>query len=481
MAPVPPTVASADKPLEAGAPSALSGLDRLRQALLQDAADFWAAGGARRGRLRVRTLIRLRWLAVIGQTVTVLFVGLGLKFPLPWIACFAIIGAAAGLNTVISLASPGQRLADDREATAQIAFDILQLTGMLFLTGGTLNPFSLLLIAPVTLAAATLPLRHTLGLGLLAVAASVMLSVNALPLPAPETAPFDPPFVNRVGAVTARVLGVVFTAAYAYFAAAEAGRMQLALDTTHVVLAREQKLSALGALAAAAAHELGTPLATIAIVAKEMARGAPEGSQVREDAELLIGQAERCREILRRLTADPNATDAVHERMSLLQVVQEAIAPHAKSPEVRVEAMVSGPLDVRPPDIWRMPEVLHALTSFVENAVDFARSEVLVTARFDNDRLSIEVRDDGPGFAPEVLAKLGEPYVTSRPGAEGSRSGHVGMGLGFFIAKTLLERTGADVDFRNGRRGGAQITAQWPRGAIEAPAVVDPFTGLDEK
>jgi two-component system sensor histidine kinase RegB len=167
--------------------------------------------------------------------------------------------------------------------------------------------------------------------------------------------------------------------------------------------------------------------------------------------------------------------------MSLLQVVQEAIAPHAKSSEVRVEAMVSGPLDVQPPDIYRMPEVLHALTSFVENAVDFARSEVLVTARFDSNRLSIEVRDDGPGFAPEVLAKLGEPYVTSRPGAEGSRSGHVGMGLGFFIAKTLLERTGAEVDFRNGRRGGAQITAQWPRGVIEAPAATDPFTGLDEQ
>ena len=481
MAPVPPTEAPAKKPLEAGTPSALSGLDRLRQAVLQDAADFWAAGGARRGRLRVRTLIRLRWLAVIGQTITVLFVGLGLKFPLPWIACFAVIGAAAALNIVVSLASPGQRLADDREAAGQIAFDILQLTGMLFLTGGTLNPFSLLLIAPVTLAAATLPLRHTLLLGLLAVAASVILSVNALPLPSPEAVPFDPPVVNRIGAVTARVLGVVFTAAYAYFAAAEAGRMQLALDTTHVVLAREQKLSALGALAAAAAHELGTPLATISIVAKEMARAAPEGTQVREDAELLIGQAERCREILRRLTADPNATDAVHERMSLLQVVQEAIEPHAKSPEVRVEAMVSGPLDVQPPDIWRMPEVLHALTSFVENAVDFARSEVLVTARFDNSRLSIEVRDDGPGFAPEVLAKLGEPYVTSRPGAEGSRSGHVGMGLGFFIAKTLLERTGAEVDFRNGRRGGALITAQWPRGVIEAPPVADPFTGLDVK
>jgi two-component system sensor histidine kinase RegB len=476
MAPVSPS----ETPAPETSGKTLPGLDRLRQALLQDAADFWA-GGARRGRLRVRTLVRLRWLAVAGQTVTVLFVGLVLKFPLPWLGCFVLIGVAAWLNIVISLASPGQRMAGDREAAGQIAFDILQLTGMLYLTGGTLNPFSLLLIAPVTLAAASLPLRHTLMLGLLAVAANIMLSVNALPLPSLNAVPFDPPLINRIGAVIARILGVIFTAAYAWQAAAEAARMQLALDTTHVVLAREQRLSALGALAAAAAHELGTPLATIAIVAKEMARNAPPGGQVREDADLLISQAGRCREILRRLTADPMASDAVHERMSLLQVVQEAIAPHAKSAEVRVEAMVSGPLDVQPPDIWRMPEILHAVTSFVENAVDFAKSEVLVTARFDNQRLSIEVRDDGPGFAPEVLAKLGEPYVTSRPGAEGSRSGHVGMGLGFFIAKTLLERTGAEVDFRNGRRGGAQITAKWPRGVIEAPAIVDPFTGLDDQ
>ena len=137
---------------------------------------------------------------------------------------------------------------------------------------------------------------------------------------------------------------------------------------------------------------------------------------------------------------------------------------------MRVEAVVSGSPGVDAPDVLRRPEVLHAMTSIVENAFDFARTEILVTARFDAATVSVEVRDDGPGFAPEVLAKLGEPYVTSRPGAEGSRTGHVGMGLGFFIAKTLLERTGAIVEFRNGRRGGAIVAARWPRTRIEAPA-----------
>ena len=437
----------------------------------------WTLIGPRRGRLRVRTLITLRWLAVAGQAFTLLFVGVVLGLPAPYALCFTLVALSAWVNLLVSLTSSGQRIAEDWEATLQIAFDILQLTGLLYLTGGTVNPFSLLLIAPVVLAAAALPLRNVIGIGALAIAATIVLAINSLPLPSPTPVPYEPPLLNQVGAVIARLLGISFTAAYAWQAAAEAARMELALDTTNAVLAREQRLSALGGLAAAAAHELGTPLATIAVVAKEMARGAPEGD-LKDDAELLVAQAERCREILRRLTETPEKTDVVHERMSLLQFVQETIESH-RHEDVRVEAVVSGPSGEPAPEIWRLPEVLHAMTSFVENAMDFARSEVLVTARFDARHVSVEIKDDGPGFAPEVLAKLGEPYVTSRPGAEGSRSGHVGMGLGFFIAKTLLERTGATVDFRNGRRGGAIVSARWPRRAIEAPPAPDPFAGLD--
>jgi two-component system sensor histidine kinase RegB len=273
-----------------------------------------------------------------------------------------------------------------------------------------------------------------------------------------------------VGCCLAILAGICFTGGYAYQAANEAARMELALNVTETVLAREQRLSALGALAAAAAHELGTPLATIAIVAKEMAREAPEGP-TKDDAMLLVAQAQRCRDILRRLAETPDTGDAVHERMSLLQFVREVVEPYAEADQVQVEAVVTGPPGMPAPDLWRRPEILHAMTSIVENAFDFARNEILVTARFDASSMAVEVRDDGPGFSPEVLIKLGEPYVTSRPGAEGSRTGHIGMGLGFFIAKTLLERTGAVVSFRNGRRGGAIVTARWLRDRIEAPPV----------
>jgi two-component system sensor histidine kinase RegB len=416
----------------------------------------------------VRTLVTLRWMVVVGETALLLAVGFGFGFHAPYALCFAIVGAAAWLNLLTGVASPGQRVFGDTEAAVQLGVDILQISALVFLTGGASNPFMLMLIAPVTLAAATLPARPVLALGAFASVISLALAFVSLPLPEAHGVAAVVPLSYRLGAAVAVIAGVGLTAGYVRQAAVESARMALALDVTQAVLAREQRLSALGALAAAAAHELGTPLATIAIVAKEMVREAPTAT-VKEDAELLVAQAARCREILRRLTDAPDAaSDAVHERLSLRQLVQEVIEPHADAKDVRVEAIVTGSPGVKTPDIRRMPEITHAFTSFVENAVDFAKSEVLVSARFDAEWVSIEVRDDGPGFAPDILAKLGEPYVTTRPGAEGSRTGHIGMGLGFFISKTLLERSGALVTFQNSRPRGAVVSARWPRVKIEA-------------
>lgn len=422
-------------------------------------------GAPRRSRLRMRTLVAQRWMAIIGQIAAIAICAFGLKLDLPYLPCFVLIGLSAWLNLILHFASPGQRLALDWETALQLTFDTLQLTGMLYLTGGITNPFSLLLIAPAVLAATTLPRRYALFIGMLTIAASVLLSFLFLPLEGEGSAlQSSSQLLANLVALAANVLGITATAGYAWAAAAEAARMELALDVTQTVLAREQKLSALGTLAAAAAHELGTPLATIAIVAREMARSAAT-DDAREDAELMIAQAARCREILARLTATPEtADDPVHERLSMEQLLHEVIEPHIGGP-VRVEAVVTGGPGPAP-DVRRLPEIIHAMTNFVENATDFAHAEVLVTARFDSRHIAIEVRDDGPGFSSDVLAKLGEPYVTSRPGAEGSRSGHIGMGLGFFISKTLLERTGASVDFRNEKRGGAVVLARWPRAAL---------------
>ncbi|MGH7009502.1 MAG: ActS/PrrB/RegB family redox-sensitive histidine kinase [Caulobacteraceae bacterium] len=424
------------------------------------------------GRLRTRTLIMLRWLAVAGQTAAIVIAGEGLNVKLAYPPLFALVGAAAALNLALTVSPAATRVARTWEASAQLAFDIAQVFGLLWFTGGVVNPFSLLLIAPVTVGAATFPARHAVALGALAAAsvAALALGIQSLPWFGGSLLPLQGPY--RAACAAALLVGIAFTGGYAFRAASEAARMELALHVTETVLAREQRVSALGALAAAAAHELGTPLATITVVAKELARETPEGP-LREDALLLVSQAQRCRDILRRLAETPEASDAVHERMALLQLVREVIEPFQGKAPITAEAVVTGPSGMPAPDVWRRPEVLHAMGSIIENAYDFARNEILITARFDASTIAIEVRDDGPGFAPDVLAKLGEPYVTSRPGAEGSRTGHVGMGLGFFIAKTLLERTGAVVDFRNGRRAGAVVTARWRRARMEA-VEVDP-------
>ena len=418
--------------------------------------------------LRLDTITALRWVGVSGQTLALLAVSL-LGFHGPFLACGALIGFSAAVNLGIVLSGRRGRFVSSNEAAVQLSFDVLQLAGVLYLTGGVANPFALLLIAPVTLAAANLPWRQAVALAAIAIACAVVLAFWSLPLPWTAGASFAAPLIYRLGASAAVVAGVVFTAAYAYLAARQAARMELALHMTQAVLAREQRLSALGGLAAAAAHELGTPLATIAVVAKELAREGPD-ENVREDARLLLSQTDRCREILRRLTEAPEAEDAVHAVMSLVQLLNEVIEPHSGA-AVRVEAVVAGAPGASAPYVRRMPEVLRAMTSLVDNAVDFAASDVLITARFDQETVAVEVRDDGPGFAPDVLGKLGQPYVTSRPSGENSRSQHSGMGLGFFIAKTLLERTGAQVEFNNGKTGGAVVAARWRRETVEADPI----------
>ena len=430
----------------------------------------WDWGQPRRG-LPLRTLTLLRWTSITGQLIALLAVRYGLGLNVPMEGCLSAIAVSGLMNLALTFGWPRPRLASRAETAFQLAFDTVQLAVLLGLTGGVINPFSLLLIAPVAVAAASLPTREAAVVGVLALACVAGLALFHGPLPWDGAMPLVLPPLYRLAATVALAVGVVFTAAYAWQTQAEAQRMELALATTQAVLAREQRLSALGGLAAAAAHELGTPLATIQVVTKEMARGLDPATPLGEDVYLLIAQAERCREILRKLSRSPEAGDAHHSRMSLSQLMDEVSDPH-RGGDVIVNTEVTCAPGAQILQVRRLPEVMHGLSAFVENAVDFAESSVEVLAHYDDERLVIEVRDDGPGFSAEVMTRLGEPYVTTRSQGEGSRSHHLGMGLGFFIAKTLLERTGARVEFRNARRGGALVTARWRRARMEAPAEI---------
>lgn len=420
-----------------------------------------------RSPVRLRTLTTLRWLAVGGQTAAVALVHFGLGFPTPLGLCLGVIAMSAWLNLFVTFRFSPQRFLSDEEAAAYIAFDIIQLCALLFLTGGLQNPFAALILAPVTIAASVLPLRLTILIGALAVAGISLVGLHHLPLPWRPGEMLELPRILVAGVWVALTFSVMFFAAYAHRIAAESVEMRSALAASQLVLAREERLAAIGGLAAAAAHELGTPLATIQVTATEMADELKGQGTLEEDAQLLVSQARRCREILSRLSQRGEEGDAVHDRLSVDALVREAAEPfteRARGPAVIFEMIGEG----APPVLRRRPEIVYGLRNIVENAVSFARSKVLITARWGGDGLRISVHDDGPGFSPEILARLGEPYVSHRRRAARAAAKKDGMGLGFFIAKTLLERTGAKIVFDNlewddGAGGaGAWVEVSWP-------------------
>jgi two-component system sensor histidine kinase RegB len=420
-------------------------------------------------RVRLGTLNNLRWLAVVGQTFALLVVHLVLGFEFPLFGASIVVGASALLNVVLSVAYPWSKRLTVREATAFLAYDITQLAVLLFLTGGIENPFALLFLAPVVVSAATLNVASTLFLGALAVSAITLLAFLHIPLPWREGTPFDLPDLYQLGIWVSLLLGIGFSSIYAWRIASEAARMSAALSATQLALAREHRLAALGGLAAAAAHELGTPLGTIALVARELEHELSSDPHA-DDFRLLRAEAERCRAILTRLARPEDSVLGRAETLPLGALLDDIAAPH-RGVDVSITVDVQAGA---PPKVWRLPEILHGLGNLVENAADFAAREVRLRARWDDNEIVIDVMDDGPGFSAEIFEQIGEPYVTSRPSAP--KSGHAefgreeGMGLGFFIAKTLIEQTGGTVTARNRNRGGAVVTVRWPRGAIDGDA-----------
>ncbi len=416
--------------------------------------------GQPKSRLRLRTHILVRWVAIAGQLMTVLFIALALQFPLPLMSCLAVIGASVALNVLLVWGGQEQRLLRDREAAALLTFDLVQLTTLLGLTGGLSNPFALLLIAPVVMAASHMRQRTAWAMLALMALCAVALARFSLPLPWAAGMRLDLPPLYLAGVWVSLMVGAGFMAFFAGRIAVDAARMESALIATQTVLEREHKLAALGGLAAMTAHELGTPLATIRLVAKEMLRAAPAGHPMHEDAALLVEQSARCAAILGSLSARREEGDSIQDTIPLLALLDDICAEHRTRGKSIVIDAVTDPAGGALPMVYRLPEILHGLGAMVENAVDFAASTVTVRARVSARTVIIEVRDDGRGFSPDILGKLGEPYVTSRPLGE---DGRVGLGLGFFIAKTLLERAGARLEFGNHKDGGAYVRAAWRR------------------
>ena len=431
-----------------------------------------AEGGRPSASVRLRILIAIRWVAVIGQALTILIGHFLLGLDLPLGLALTVVGASVLVN--FGLSGRARARLTDRDAALFLGYDLLQLGLLLFLTGGLENPFSILMIAPIAVAGMILSRRSIIALSLLGIAQISGLALFHLPLPW-NGAPPALPATYMFGLWIALVLSMSFIAAYVWIVVDEARRMRDAVAETQLALAREQQISAVGALAAAAAHELGSPLGTIAVIAKELARELPPDSPHAEDAALLVSQSERCARILAALSHHPGSvggSGAPPPSLPISALAEAAGLPHHLDGIHVIYATTSNDDTSAEPLVPHTPEIMHGLGNLIQNAIQFARQEVTVSIHWDDWTILVDIGDDGPGFPPQLLGRVGQPYisgrdVSSRGGASG-KGGTPHMGLGIFIAQSLLERTGARLEFGNLEEGGAQVVVEWDRAAIES-------------
>lgn len=403
--------------------------------------------------IRGQNLIMARWIALVGQSVATLVTYYALTIDLPIFACMTCI-ILSGLVNNYAVIRDRHRSLTPRRATAYLSFDVLQLTTMLFLTGGMENPFYVLLLAPVSIGATLLPKAHTTFLVLLALTATIFLSKLSLPLHWPAVTDTGPN-LRQIGQSFALGVALVFGSFYAWRTSVENREMQRASYAAKTTLLRQQQLQALGAQAAAAAHELGSPLGTIAIIAKELEHVLGPSHPQSGDIALLLSQTERCRSILKSfgnsLRQDPTymATPIPIDQL-LKNIADNFLSEH---PGIKLEVIAQPD---KLPLVPQSPELIHGLGVYVQNAIQFARTKVTIRlVRKDSSLFHVVIQDDGPGFAPQILSRLGEPYVSTR--LESGKN----MGLGVFIAQTLLEETGATLSYNNKPSGGALVTIAW--------------------
>lgn len=447
----------------------------------------------RRGNwVRLRTLIVLRWIAIVGQLSAILVARQWFDLNLDLGLCFMAVGASVIANLIAIFVYPENKRLSEDEVMWMLIFDITQLCALLYLTGGLNNPFALLILAPVTISASTLRTGPTLIVGSLAIGLTTLVMWFHVDLRT------DMGFVMRLpkdfifGFWLAIVIGVVFLGAYARRVTSEIDSMSKALLATQMALAREQKLTDLAGVVAAAAHELGTPLATIKLASGELIEELRDSPELLEDAQLIHDQADRCRDILRSM-GRAGKDDAQMHTVPLGEIVREAAEPHAergKSIEISAQPGPGG--GDRQPVIKRQPEIIHGLRNLIQNAVDFSETRVWIDVQWSENDILVRIVDDGRGFPPQLLGRIGDPFVRRRRSEhrQKERPGYQGMGLGLFIAKTLLERSGAELSFSNGSdpatgpagpgaRTGAIIEVTWPLHRVMAE-VRDSGRGLGQ-
>ena len=403
-----------------------------------------------------KTLVFLRWIAIFGQLFSVNLVYFFLDLNFPVLLCHIIIFIGFITNIYLQLGLKATLL-KDLYSTSFLMYDIIQLSVLLYLTGGIFNPFAILLIVPTIVSSTFLSMGSTIILGSSTITLLFVLTFFNMPLPGMEEYVLSFPNYYVTGILISLIIGLTFLSYFGIRFSGETKKRSDALNKLQQILAKEYELESLGGQAAAAAHSLGTPLATITVVAKEMRKEVGDNSKLTKDVDLLISQTKRCSEILKRISQKQIIKDEFLSSMSFEDLLEEIIKSFKESSEKNIE--LNSDKDINKIDIKRNPELVYGLRNFIGNAVKFSNKNILISIVSDNINLFVIIEDDGPGFAEDIIKALGEPYIKSRSKLSKDNSG---LGLGTFLGKTLLERQSAIISFENNSSlKGAKVKIKW--------------------
>ena len=403
-----------------------------------------------------KTLVILRWIAIFGQlfSVNLVFFYLDLNFPV--LLCHIVIFLGLLTNIYLQFGLKATLL-KDLYSSSFLMYDIMQLSVLLFLTGGIFNPFAILLIVPTIVSSTFLSMGSTIILGTSTIVILFVLTFFNMPLPGMEEYILSFPNYYVTGILISLIIGLIFLSYFGIRFAGETKKRSDALNKLQQILAKEYELESLGGQAAAAAHSLGTPLATISVVSKELRKEVGDNSKLTKDIDLLISQTKRCSEILKNISQKKIINDEFLSSMSFEDLLEEILKSFKENSEKNIN--LNTDRDTNKIDIKKNPELVYGLRNFIGNAVKFSYDNVLVSVISDNINLYILIEDDGPGFPDDIIRALGEPYIKSKSKLS---KNDTGLGLGTFLGKTLLERQSAVISFENGSAlNGAIVKIKW--------------------
>ncbi len=403
-----------------------------------------------------KTLVILRWIAIFGQLIAINIVYNYLDLQFPIIECHIVIFTGLITNLFLQFKIKANQLKDINSSLFLI-YDLIQLSFLLYLTGGVSNPFSLLLIVPAIVSSTFLSMGTTIILVIITIGSLFLLTKFYFPLPGISEYAFSFPNFYLIGTLISILVGLIFLSYFGIRFAGETKKRSEALNKLQQVIAKEYELESLGGQAAAAAHSLGTPLATITVVAKELRKEISADSKHSKDLDLLISQTKRCADILKQISQKQIIEDKFLSSVKFEDLLIEILRSFIETSEKKIK--IKSEKDKNRIDIKRSPEIIYGLRNFIGNAVKFSSKKVEVELKSNNKNISVQISDDGPGFPEDIINILGEPYIKSRSKKTSHKSG---LGLGTFLGKTLLERQGAKLSFFNlKKRKGALVIISW--------------------